>query len=195
MKYSNIKKYASTHIFALYLLFAVTGLSFFMWGSHLIKADPEIVVFNNDVPVYLDSTKTHQMFLSEMGMFESSNNYRCVNKYGYLGKYQFGKSTLKGLKIECTTQEFLDQPDLQEFAMEQNLKLNKKRLSKYIGEHQFTTFRGIFITESGVLAAAHLGGAGSVKKFFKGGKIFKDGNGVPITRYMNHFKGYNLDFK
>jgi hypothetical protein len=75
------------------------------------------------------------------------------------------------------------------------LKYNKKQLNQYIGEFQFTTYRGVYITESGILAAAHLGGAGSVKKFFQGGSIFKDGNGVPITSYMQEFSGYNLEFK
>ena len=49
------------------------------------------------------------------------------------------------------------------------------------------------MTESGLLAAAHLGGAGSVKKWFRTGKIRKDGNGVKITSYMKTFGGYNLN--
>ena len=48
------------------------------------------------------------------------------------------------------------------------------------------------VTESGLLAAAHLGGAGSVKKWFRTGKVRKDGNGVKITTYMTKFSGYKL---
>ena len=205
MSYSNLNKYVSRHLIVLYVLFLLTGLSFFMWGSHLIKAEPEIVVITDTIPVYLDSTKTHQMFLNDLAFFESGQtvvdgkvvpgNYRKVNNLGYLGKYQFGRTTLKELKIKCSAQEFLDQPDLQEFAMDEHLRYNKKQLSEFIGQYQFTYYRGIFVTESGILAAAHLGGAGSVKKFFKGGNIFKDGNGVPITTYMREFGGYNLEFK
>ena len=33
----------------------------------------------------------------------------------------------------------------------------------------------MYISESGILAAAHLGGQGSVKRYFKNGKVFKDG--------------------
>jgi hypothetical protein len=205
MNYPNLKRYASTHIIFLYVLFLLTGLIFFKWGSHLIKAEPEIVVVTDTIPVYFDSTKTHNMFLDAIAYYESGQtttngkvvygNYRKVNNLGYLGKYQFGRTTLKELKITCTPQEFLDQPELQEFAMDEHLRLNKKLLAEYIGKYQFTYYRGIFITESGILAAAHLGGAGSVKKFFKGGTIFKDGNGVPITTYMNSFKEYNLEYK
>ena len=52
----------------------------------------------------------------------------------------------------------------------------------------------ILVTESGLLAAAHLGGQGSVKKWFRNGKITQDGNGVKITHYMQKFGGYNLGF-
>ena len=35
-----------------------------------------------------------------------------------MGKYQFGKSTLKTLKIKVTKEEFLNNPDLQEESHE-----------------------------------------------------------------------------
>jgi hypothetical protein len=53
----------------------------------------------------------------------------------------------------------------------------------------------MLITESGILAAAHLGGQGSVKRYFKNGKVFKDGNGTKITSYMNKFSGYEIKLK
>ena len=49
-------------------------------------------------------------------------------------------------------------------------------------------------TESGILAAAHLAGAGNVRKFFKKGYEFKDGNGTKMTSYMVQFSGYKLEF-
>jgi hypothetical protein len=50
----------------------------------------------------------------------------------------------------------------------------------------------MLITESGILAAAHLGGQGSVKRYFKHGKVFKDGYGTKITSYMDTFSGYDI---
>jgi hypothetical protein len=35
------------------------------------------------------------MFLEAIAINESGNNYRKVNNLGYLGKYQFGRETLK----------------------------------------------------------------------------------------------------
>jgi hypothetical protein len=72
------------------------------------------------------------------------------------------------------------------------LRYNKKRLQKYIDKFDGQTINGILITELGLLAAAHLGGAGSVKKWFRTGKVKKDGNGIKITSYMERFSGYNL---
>jgi hypothetical protein len=131
-------------------------------------------------------------FLFAIGHQESGNRYFIVNRYGYMGKYQFGKSTLKTLKIKVTKEAFLNSPDLQEYAMKQNLLYNKKKLQKYINEFDGQVVNGILVTESGLLAAAHLGGAGSVKRWFKNGKIRKDGNGVKITTYMQRFSGYIL---
>lgn len=195
MGYSKVNWYLIKNPLFIYLLFLITGVIFFWKFNHLITAEPDIIVLKDTIYVYIDSSKTHKMFLDDIGKFESNNDYRKVNRFGYLGKYQFGRTTLKQIDIKCTPQEFIDQPLLQEHAMELNLKYNKGQLSEYIGKYQFTYFRGVYITESGVLAAAHLGGAGSVKTFFAGGKIFRDGNGVAITTYMNNFSGYNLEYK
>jgi hypothetical protein len=73
------------------------------------------------------------------------------------------------------------------------LQTNKKYLQKYIDEYDGEIVHGVLVTESGLLAAAHLGGAGSVKKWFRTGKVRRDGNGVKITSYMEKFSGYKLD--
>jgi len=153
----------------------------------IVEICPEIEVFEIEIkPSLLD-------FLMSIGFRESGNNYLRVNKYGYLGKYQFGKATLKSLGIKTTTYNFLYSPELQESAMLQLLQHNKKSLDYYIKKYQGKVFRNIFITESGILAAAHLGGAGNVRKFFKHREIFKDGNGTKITTYMEQFSGYELN--
>ena len=136
--------------------------------------------------------KDHEAFLDAIGFQESGNRYDVVNRFGYMGKYQFGKSTLKTLKIKANKKAFLNSPDLQEFAMLELLKFNKKRLQKYIDKYEGEVVHGVLVTESGLLAAAHLGGAGSVNKWFRSGKIRQDGNGVKITSYMIKFSGYKL---
>ena len=148
-------------------------------------------------PLIIDSVEleltSHQQFLDAMGHRESSNNYKVVNKYGYMGKYQFGRSTLKTLKINVSRSEFINNPKLQEQAMYKLLQYNKKKLKRYIEKYNGRVINGVLVTESGLLAAAHLGGAGSVRKWFRTGKVRRDGNGVKITSYMKLFRGYDLN--
>ena len=131
-------------------------------------------------------------FLDAIGFRESSNDYTVTNKWGYMGKYQFGRSTLKGLGFKVTKKEFLNNPQLQEEAMMALLLHNKEKLQKYIDVFDGQTINGMYISESGILAAAHLGGQGSVKRYFKNGKVFRDGNGTKITSYMEQFSGYDI---
>ncbi len=55
---------------------------------------------------------------------------------------------------------------------------------------------GTKITESGILAAAHLAGAGSVKKYLRsnGTKGFTDAYGTNIESYLKKFAGYDTSF-
>ena len=55
-------------------------------------------------------------------------------------------------------------------------------------------FAGVPITESGILAAAHLLGASSVKTFFKseGKASLADANGTSIINYMKSFQHFDL---
>ncbi len=133
-----------------------------------------------------------QRFLSDIGFRESGNRYDITNKWGYMGRYQFGKSTLKGLGFDVSKNEFLSNPQLQDSAMMALLNHNKEKLQKYIDLFDGETIDGMYISESGILAAAHLGGQGSVKRYFRNGKVFRDGNGTKITSYMDKFSGYDI---
>jgi len=133
-----------------------------------------------------------QRFLHDIGHRESGNRYDITNTWGYMGRYQFGKATLKGLGYNVTKKEFLNNPQLQDSAMIDLLNHNKEKLQSYIDIYDGKTVNGMEITESGILAAAHLGGQGSVKRYFRNGKVFRDGNGTKITSYMKQFSGYDI---
>ena len=135
----------------------------------------------------------YELFLDAIGHQESGNKYHIVNRYGYMGRYQFGMETLKALGISTTKSEFLNNPLLQEEAMELLLKDNKRILKKLINKYEGKVLHGVKVTESGILAAAHLGGAGNVKKWFRRGTQFKDAKGTSITSYMKRFEGYTLN--
>jgi hypothetical protein len=143
--------------------------------------------------VMIDEISNLDSFLNDLGHRESSNRYDVVNQYGYMGKYQFGRTTLKGLGYDITRSEFLSSPDIQEEAMRKLLKANKKVLKRQIKKFDGKLVNGILVTESGLLAAAHLVGPGSVKKWVRNGRMFEDGNGVKLTEYIKTFNGYQLD--
>lgn len=189
---NRTKKGVQRNILFIYLCFLITGILFFYYFGYLITAPAVYITIDKEV--YIDTTKTHSLYLYNFGKYESGNDYRTVNRLGYLGKYQFSMNTLKMLKIKCTPQEFIDQPLLQEHAMELYLKYNKNELKNYIGKYQFTYCYDIYITESGLLAAAHLSGSENVKKFLKYGDDFKDANNTSIKTYLTLFSGYNLEF-
>ena len=132
-------------------------------------------------------------FREALAFKESQGNYKVVNKLGYLGKYQFGKTTLERFKI-YNTEAFLNDPELQEKAFIALCKLNKYILRKDIRRSVGKTINGIKITESGILAAAHLSGAGNVKKYLRSnGQIrFSDAFGSSLESYLRKFKGYNV---
>jgi len=146
-----------------------------------------------EVKVEMPVIRDHSTFLNAIGFRESSNNYKAVNQFGYLGKYQFGRKTLNAIGFkDISNREFLANPSIQEEAMLILLKKNKHTLRREIKRYVGKTINGIYITESGILAAAHLGGAGNVKKFFRKGYEFRDGNGTKMTSYMKRFANYQL---
>jgi hypothetical protein len=140
---------------------------------------------------YLD--KNFVAFKEAVAFKESQGKYSVVNTLGYLGKYQFGKNTLKRIGI-YNTDAFLKNPELQEKAFVAYCKVNKWILRKDIKLSVGKTINGIKITESGILAAAHLGGAGNVKKFLRsnGETIFEDAYGATISQYLKKFSNYNV---
>ena len=132
-------------------------------------------------------------FREAVGFKESRSRYHVVNKFGYMGKYQFGKSTLRRLKI-YNVENFLRNPEQQERAFKALCSLNKHILRKDIKRSVGKKINGVVITESGILAAAHLGGAGNVKKYLRsnGGIDFSDAFGTSMQNYMKKFSGFDV---
>ncbi len=134
-------------------------------------------------------------FKEALAFKESRGEYDCVNTLGYLGKYQFGRTTLQRFKI-YNTQGFLKDASLQEDAFLALCSVNKWILRKDIKRKVGRKINGILITESGILAASHLAGAGNVKKYLRsnGANNFKDAYGSNIESYLKKFAGYDTSF-
>ncbi|MFT5752230.1 MAG: hypothetical protein ACI828_001494 [Flavobacteriales bacterium] len=134
-------------------------------------------------------------FKEALAFKESQGNYFVVNRLGYMGKYQFGRTTLELLGIR-NKQTFLKDPLMQEKAFILNASRNKWVLRKDITRFRGRWIGGVKVTESGILAAAHLAGPGGVKKFLRsGGTVgFNDAFGTSIRSYMKRFSGYDVSF-
>lgn len=132
-------------------------------------------------------------FKEALAFKESNGNYFEVNTLGYLGKYQFGIGTLRTVGIH-NSDRFLMDPQLQEKAFYTNLSRNKWILRREINRFSGRQIDGIEITESGILAAAHLAGPGNVKRYFRsnGAIDCSDSYGTRLSDYIHRFSGFDL---
>ena len=140
----------------------------------------------------LDLKKSFLGFKEAVGFKESQGKYTRINSLGYLGKYQFGASTLAMYRV-TNLKSFLHNAQLQERVFEMNCMRNKWILRKDIKRFVGKRINGVLVTESGILAAAHLSGAGGVKKYLRsyGKKEATDAYGATISYYLKKFGGYD----
>lgn len=131
-------------------------------------------------------------FKEAVAFKESGGDYTAINRFGYLGKYQFHSNTLKLMGI-YDKQRFLEESELQEEAFFWYAARNKWILRKDLRRSVGQRINGIEITESGILAAAHLAGAGNVKKYLRSGGTygFEDAFGTSIEQYLKEFAHYD----
>lgn len=137
--------------------------------------------------------KAYNGFKEALAFKESQGRYHVVNTLGYMGKYQFGASTLQLMGV-YDLESFMADPVLQERAFRANIARNKWILRRDIKGFNGKRIGGVEITESGILAAAHLAGAGNVKKYLRSyGQVdVTDAYGSSISDYMKKFAGYDL---
>jgi hypothetical protein len=145
-----------------------------------------------------DADNTH--FMKVLAKRESNNKWRRIGGYNdaYIGLYQFGDVALKDINSDVRVKAFKKDNsiftiDKQNKACIALMKNNKRYLSnhyKYIGK----TIRGTKVTESGMLAAAHLVGHTAVKKWLESnGKVeTKDGFDTSLVEYMNLMNKNNV---
>lgn len=112
------------------------------------------------------AVKNFQDYINQIGIKESNNNYNAQGQmlqFGIhkgtraLGKYQFMPTTLRGLGINVSNDEFLRNTKLQEFAMMKFTMQNAQQLN--INLSQATP------QQWAALSMAHYGGIGSARKF------------------------------
>jgi hypothetical protein len=143
--------------------------------------------------MYADFVDDTDVYLERIGHRESNGVYTVVNDYGYMGKYQFSPNTLRGLDIRVSKTHFLNNPQLQDSAMVALLIHNRKLLRNYIDKYDGIELNGNLITESGILAAAHLVGPHRTKLLLREGIDTHDGLGTAASEYLTKFSGYTLN--
>ena len=159
------------------------------------------------------SSSQFAAYAAAIRQIESTDNYKSVSETDgdvFYGAYQFGPSaltdagfldsqgnwTVLARSLGVTSYStFLSTPSAQDAAFQNFTEKNFDYLrdyQSYIGK----TIGGVYITEFGMLAGAHLVGHGYVKQFLSSnGEIRRhDGNGTPITEYMTKFSHYNFTF-
>ena len=163
------------------------------YSKKIINYKPSLKSNNFEYTNYVVLDNSYFGFKEALAFKESCGKYNAVNKLGYLGKYQFGVSTLMLLGVD-DSRYFLSSPKLQEEVFFANLKRNKWVLRRDILRFEGKKINDILITESGILAAAHLSGPGNVKKYLRSsGKLkFKDAFGTSIESYLISFSKYDL---
>ncbi len=160
--------------------------------NYTVSDDVDVLTQNEPEQFSPFLGKSFVGFKEAVAFKESGGNYFSVNTFGYLGKYQFGTGTLRMIGIKNPSQ-FLKNPKLQERAFVANAERNKWILRRDIKNFVGKRINGIIVTESGILAAAHLAGPGSVKKYLRsyGLDNFADGYGTTVYDYMKRFSGYD----
>ena len=159
---------------------------------------------------------TYLQFLQTLANAESSNQPGIVNKYGYVGLFQMEELALQdagyyrgdgtrdtndwtggwtGRDGINSLADFQASPQAQVNAVTRYHQVIENYISanglrKYIG----TTINGVVLTESGLVAGAHLVGMGNLRAWLRsGGRVVPmDGNKVPVTSYASRFAGYGV---
>jgi hypothetical protein len=154
-------------------------------------------------------------YLNALARRESSLNPQAQNAYGYVGLFQMGEAALvdagyyradgtgandwrgtwTGLGGVTSLQDFKNDPAAQAAAVAAYHQrvwgyVRSQGLDTYIG----STVGGVPVTQSGLIAAAHLVGTGNLARFLasNGATVPTDGNGTALTEYLASFGGYSL---
>lgn len=140
---------------------------------------------------------------------ESSGNWKAKNDVegsggkGHFGRLQFSQGRLNEAKAagvmprDMTPQEFLNNKEVQVAVENWHFKdiqrfAEANDLIKYIGQ----SIKGVPVTFDGILAVAHLGGKGGLKKFLTSGGSYNpsDAFGTSLLDYLRTHQGSTGSF-
>lgn len=174
--------------------------------------DSYFTTHNTWLPLITNSGNTteyigdYKEFLDVLGYYESSNEYN-IEKNSYLGRYMMGTLALQEAGFHdsnknwtklaakygvYSNEDFLSNSEAQDIAV----KLCHKKIWTYLddfsAEKLGQVYQNVIITESGLLAGAHLVGAFDLMQAIKKGEIVVDGNNKPAHEYMASMANYDI---
>jgi hypothetical protein len=140
-------------------------------------------------------------FREALAWQESRGEYGVVNRFGYLGRYQFGKARLIDLGLMdangkwifgLNKNRFLASKALQEATFVAHVARLISIIDRRYPQHFGALIDGVRVTPSGIMAACHLVGLGAVNTMMRKGTRPQDANGTTALRYMCIFEGYDI---
>ena len=144
------KKFYTYLLVLLAIVFASTFSGHELVRYNPLKLEPLVKEFTlHFVPNEKETVNTSMLhveksfidFRNALGKKESNNNYKSVSKYGYLGKYQFSKYTLKNYGVE-NIDKFLASAALQEKVFKAYVAENKWYYNYRIRNNSCGSFSG-----------------------------------------------------
>lgn len=163
-------------------------------------------------------SNTFAAFLIALRMAESGGDYQAVNTLNFLGAYQFGEAALidlgyvrrdndvynndfsggwTGKNGIHSIEGFLANEPEQERAVKQWMLVMWSYIEyQEIDGYAWETVGDTQLTTSGMLAAAHLLGAGALKEYIEsdGRNDLRDPYGMPLSDYIAKLGGFNIPF-
>jgi len=163
-------------------------------------------------------SNTFAAFLIALKMVESGGDYQVVNTLDFLGAYQFGEAALTDLGYVRydgdaydnnygggwtgkngirSKSAFLNNERVQDKAAQEWMRLMWSYIKlERIDNYAWEQVGDVELTTSGMLAAAHLLGAGALREFIEsdGKANLRDPYGTPIVQYIDNFGGYDVPF-
>jgi Ca2+-binding RTX toxin-like protein len=155
-------------------------------------------------------------FINALGQRHSSNRYEAVNATNHLGRFQFGEAALIDIGMVRhdgnafnndfsggwtgkygidSKEEFVASSEAQDNAIRDFLGKQVHFLRNFT-QYDGQTINGHEISLSGMLGAAHLAGAGGVRRFLSSGGEHnpKDANGASLIENLDLFYNYEVPY-
>lgn len=180
-------------------------------SDNLLSTEDTVIISNKHLRLLDNIFRIHHLpndLRNELGMLESSDNYTKLTEkgggIGALGRYQLRGPGLQdigyvkkdenknyhwlGKNNIYSTNDFLNNPEIQERALDEFMKVQQRYLKHY-GSWDYigTPIDGIEadfnVTDTGLLAAAHRGGYGPVRDYLNA--LDKNENGQYYMNYNN----------